>query len=269
MSLDLVSILNQYCNPAPINITGSKGSYDKSTSIGKSANAGNELGTILSGSSAWKAKNSNITYSTMDGAAEGSTGVKLVNINNALAFSTEALIGFDKDEDDSVTVAEFNKGIAAKNSSPFASSIDSSSLKFGETVDLNSDGKIDAGEYSAWTVYQDGMNKTNNDDSYNADAAQYLRDGKVTASESKQAESLVTADSDTVKTELQAIYDSNKIAEVKEDFEMPDKVESTSSNNMMQILMMLIQMMFGGSTSSSNSNQFSASSLLSLLGLSA
>ncbi len=50
------------------------------------------------------------------------------------------------------------------------------SLKYGSTVDLNSDGKIDAGELSAWTIYQDGQ-----------DGLSYIQQGEATTQVSRPA----------------------------------------------------------------------------------
>jgi len=245
-------------------INGSTGPYDNKTGQGKSANAGIIFANLLKNRNLWQLNNSTVQYSNMNGGYDnGQQYVKApdpqLSVKSALAFSTEALKGYDTNKTGVITRYEFSKGLASGGS-------DADALKYGKTVDLNDDGKIDAGELSAWQIYQDGQT-VNQTFVYDPNNKPYFGknsvDGKVTAYEAKMAKEQVKADPDKVKTELQKIYTDFDIENVKKDFTMPEKATetppveenppvtppATPKNNFAQMFAILIQLLmrsFGG-----------------------
>lgn len=224
-------------------IDGSKGPYDKNTSIGKSANAGNEVANLIKSGQAYKLSNTDIQYARTEQVFESNckdpncTSMHVhqmvtknkVNTNDALAYSTEALKGYDINGDGSVSVEEF----ATDRSSPAGTyallseeGVAKANLK-AKALDLNDDGKIDAGEYSAYTMFQDGQT-INQTFVYDPNNHPYfgknIVDGKVTANEAKLAEQELNRDPNAVKATLKQIYADNNIAEAQKTFVMPEKV---------------------------------------------
>ena len=252
MVLDLSSLFYQFFLPQTpkYKITGQNGPYNKYTSVGRSANAGNEFAS-LADTSLWKLKNSDVTYSTVFSSGYG----KQVNINNTLAYSTEALKGIDANKDGITTTAEVNQFYfnKAKAQDPNADVTikgfaDLSTFKQGQAIDLNCDGKVDAGEWSAWNIYQDGLH-TGYDSSGNITALSDKRhlNGTVTTQEAKLAEEQADSDPNAVKTQLQSIYNINKIADAQTKFTMPAKVSQCGQNqNYMQQLLNYIMMILRG-----------------------
>lgn len=245
-------------------IQGLKGPYDKNTSIGKAANAGNEVANLLKDDNLWRLVHSDIKYAGVDTFAGNGWSHKSVNINDSLAFSTEALTGYDKNGDGTVTTEEFNAVYIGRIGADKPEGVqwmpNPNALKYASTVDLNSDGKIDAGELSAWTIYQDGQDglsyaqQGGTTTSGSRPASAYNRnivDGKVTEEQAKMAETELCRDPNAVKATLKRIYSENNIAEKEETFEMPEKVDDPkppvcNNNKLLKLLMMLIRMMFGG-----------------------
>ncbi len=87
-------------------IQGLKGPYDTNTQIGRSANAGNEVAELIKDDNLWRLVHSDVKYAGVDTFAGNGWSHKSVNINDSLAFSTEALTGYDKNGRRTVTVSE-------------------------------------------------------------------------------------------------------------------------------------------------------------------
>ncbi len=238
-------------------INGNSGPYKTNTQAGCSANAGYKFAN-LSENDLWQLKNSNIKYSNIFCNGDDST----INTNATLAYSTEALKGLDKNDNGSVSVSEVNNFYYSKLTSRdpdgphLLGAPDPDSIKVGNAIDINSDGKVDKGEWSAWMIYQDGQEGLSHIPEYiDAPDSRYnkaLVDGKVTTAEAMMAESEANANPNAVKAKLQEIYNDNNIEETEDNFKMPPKKTDNTgyprnNNNMMQLLMMLLQMMMGGS----------------------
>jgi hypothetical protein len=122
--------------------------------------------------------------------------------------------------------------------------------KKAKAIDLNGDGKISAGEFTAYTIYQDGIKVC---PSFAAPAPVIFDkskvDGKVTSDEASIANDKLTKDPDAVKTALQGFYKDFGIADAQKNFKMPPKVQPAPTPkpspqpNLQQLIMQLISML--------------------------
>ena len=242
-------------------ITGSTGPYSTQTQKGRSANAGNEVANLFR--RGVNLDNFDVKYAGIDtmhvaggydtqGIYHPPVELKTVNTNSALAFSTEALKGYDTNNDGIVYAADFGYPKRTSSNDPNIIGMPAPSA-VGTTIDLNSDGKIDAGELTAWQIYQDGQTAKYGGSGISMYSSGSV-DGQVTAQESSFAELELTRDPNAVKAELQKIYADNNIAEVKENFTMPPKRRGQYQPNpnpqpiqssLMQMFQQLIQMLMG------------------------
>ncbi|OGH98059.1 MAG: hypothetical protein A2039_07595 [Candidatus Melainabacteria bacterium GWA2_34_9] len=238
-------------------IDGSKGPYDKKTNIGSAANSGNQVANLIKNGNFWQLKNSDIQYSNMN-AGYDDPNIRYfrapdpaLSVNSGIAYSTEALKGYDTNKNGSVSVDEFNSFCVGKalSKSPYSDPYiigmpNPNSFKYGQTVDLNSDGKVDAGELTAWQIYQDGIKEGE------PHPVIGQIDGKVTVDEAKLAEQEIIRDPSATKAALQQIYNEKNIATAQQNFVMPEKVWQrppvNPQNMFMQIIQMLMQMLMGG-----------------------
>ena len=257
-------------------IDGSKGPYSKNTNIGRSANAGNEVASLLKSRSSNLLANADIKYTNQLPQIMWANGVMPpeevskanVNISGALAYSTEALKGYDVNGDGTISVAEFAKDNSVPRGVNLLLSeegVAKSNAK-AKALDLNNDGKIDAGEFSAYTIYQDGVKHDVTGIAqvgfiygtvYDKDKV----DGEVTAEEAKMANKELETHPDYVKSQLQQIYQKNKIAETQETFKMPKKIKTPKrppvQDFMQQLMQMLMKLLgFGGSNTGIQTPQY-------------
>lgn len=242
-------------------IDGSTGPYSTTTQKGRSANAGNEVANLFK--KGVSLNNTDVKYagihSTNPYRGAVTTGTEYpnkVNISEALAYSTEALKGYDLNNDGIVYAADFGYPKRTQSTDPNIIGMPAPSA-VGTTIDLNSDGKIDAGEMTAWTIYQDGQVIKVGGSGISMYSSHSV-DGKVTAQEATFAKSELSRDPNEVKTKLQQIYNENNIAESKENFTMPPKRRrqyqpnpspQPIQNSLMQMFQQLMQMLmssFGG-----------------------
>jgi len=249
-------------------ITGSTGPYSTQTQKGRSANAGNEVANLFR--RGVNLDNFDVKYAGIDtmhvaggydtqGIYHPPVELKTVNTNSALAFSTEALKGYDTNNDGIVYAADFGYPKRTSSNDPNIIGMPAPSA-VGTTIDLNSDGKIDAGELTAWQIYQDGMKNLIQPRPGIVDSTQaYMYDktkldGKITKEQANMAETHVSQNPNAVKAQLQQIYADNNIAEVKENFTMPPKRRGQYQPNpnpqpiqssLMQMFQQLMQMLMG------------------------
>ena len=234
-------------------IDGSTGPYSTQTQKGRSANAGNEVANLFR--RGVNLDNFDIQYAGITNANSNPWGAQYipkVNTNSALAYSTEVLKGYDTNNDGIVYAADFGYPKRTPSSDPNIIGMPAPSA-VGTTIDLNSDGKIDAGELTAWQIYQDGQTAKYGGSGISMYSSGSV-DGQVTAQESSFAELELTRDPNAVKAELQKIYADNNIAEVKENFTMPPKRRGQYQPNpnpqpiqssLMQMFQQLMQMLMG------------------------
>jgi len=265
-------------------ISGSYGPYgnwpDNLSQSQKSANAGYKVAnSVLSGINQ-SDKFQNVQYSQryytglLFENEESQNSSVLLDKGSALAYSTEALKSYDKNKDGTVTANEFNNVFVDQISNHDNKAIgmpNPSSIKAGATVDLNGDGKIDAGEYTAYTIYQDGVSNYGygsnwNGTTFNKDNV----DGKIDANQAYRANQQLQHDPDIVKADLQNIYTSFGIEQAQKNFVMPLKegedpvvtpdppITKPKNQDFMQLIMMLLMMMFsfGGQRQQQNYSNF-------------
>jgi len=251
-------------------INGSYGPYgnwpDKLTQDQKSANAGNKVAnSILSGINQIDSRtNKTIVYSDMNGAYDDPNRRYFrapdpeLSTKSALAYSTEALTKYDKNKDGVVSTNEFGQYKPGQTGEYTTQEFNETGDRSAKAIDLNNDGKIDAGEYTAYTIYQDGA--TNYGYGFNWDGTTFDKDkvdGKVTKEEAQRANKELKNSPGTVKSDLQEIYKSFGIADAQKNFKMPRKegeepvddtdppVTQPKNQDFMQIILMLMMMMFG------------------------
>jgi len=178
-------------------VDGSNGSYDNTTALGKYANNGEAAAKL--------AKSGQLLYNDFEYADTS-------DLNTGLASMTALQKAQDRNGDGKVSVYE-NK------------------LAGGNSVDINNDGYISAGEFLAEVMTADKNG-----------------DGKITFTERLQAQKAAkeTGFADSVK----ATYTNKNIASVENDFEMPNKTTGTGSTSntnatMLQMFLKLLLQMFG------------------------
>lgn len=176
-------------------ITGKSGSYDSSTSKGKAANAGEEVGELLKGGNKDINKTSDISYSSKK---DGS-----VDVDAGLAYSSKVVESADDNDDGGITLdKEENAENSEQKKAEEALGIEDISV-----ADENLDGLVDKAEYLALTILQDCTSEGG-------------PDAVASAEEAKRLNEYIKNDISDAKANISAIYDG-LIADKLADFEMP------------------------------------------------
>ena len=180
-------------------ITGESGSYDSSTSKGKAANAGEEVGKLLNGSEKDVATSSDISYSSK---TEGSS----VDVDAGLAYSEEVVKSVDDNDDGGITLDKNDDSVKSSEQKKAEEGLGIEDLS---VADLNTDGIIDKAEYLSLTILQDCTSEDG-------------PDAIATAEEAVALNEYIKADAEEAVANIKAIHDG-LVAEKAENFEMPLK----------------------------------------------
>jgi len=239
-------------------VDGGSGPYSNCSTLGKSANTGYRVGNLFDGDSIWQKEDYKVKFTSVktsytteeyeddDGELQTrKVASNHLNSKGTLAYSTQLLKSYDKAGTDGTKDGKVSTAEMADKMSI--------SAEKAAAIDIDGNGFVTAGEFSAWTYYQDGLKY--DDDTEKFQFSYDNQDGQITSQQSLEARTQIkggvtTAD---LKAQLKEIYD-DKIKDSEDSFEMPDEVDtddetSTSSSNILQLL---LQMLCGGSGGSSS-----------------